>query len=167
MHGLFSAPPRHKSDGVAKTYVALSNRKPKKKMGRVSGDMERSRRGSWKLTRGTTDPAVTQFESTSYVADDGRRLYFFVVKPLTGRTHQIRVALKSLGAPILGDERYANALDASEYDRTYLHSSSMSFTLPGDERIDAVCRPCPRDDGKYFADEAFGALWDLTNDNTS
>ena len=157
----FSAPSgrQDQRDRVHKTYVALSNRKPKKKMGRIVGDMEKSRRGSWKLSRQTTNPAVTTFESTSYLsACDDRRLYFFVVRPLTGRTHQIRVALKSVGAPILGDERYANSTDASGYDRAYLHSATMSFKLPGDEKVDVICRP-EEEDGMYFADEAFNGLW--------
>ena len=34
----------------------------------------------------------------------GRPLRAFLLKPVTGRTHQLRVAMKSLGAPVLGDE---------------------------------------------------------------
>jgi tRNA pseudouridine32 synthase/23S rRNA pseudouridine746 synthase len=55
------------------------------------------------LARSTQNPAVTRFASA---AVPGRRpgLRAYLLKPETGRTHQLRVAMKSLGAPILGDE---------------------------------------------------------------
>lgn len=88
---------------VHKYYVALSDRKPSKKMGSVVGDMEKGRRGAWLLARTHADPAVTRF--TSVGVPGGRPgLRAFLLKPETGRTHQLRVALKSLGAPVLGDE---------------------------------------------------------------
>lgn len=166
---LFSSSSKQPAERVNKTYVALSSRKPKKKMGRIVGDMDKGRRGSWKLTRTTVNPAITTFQSFSYVTDIGstetnaidQRLYYFIVRPHTGRTHQIRVALKSVGAPILGDERYANANDARHIDRAYLHSAAMSFTLPGDELIDVVCPPFD-EDGIYFADDAFRTMWNDT-----
>lgn len=46
---------------VEKFYLALSDRSPRKKQGWVIGDMERSRRASWKLLPTRQDPAVTQF----------------------------------------------------------------------------------------------------------
>ncbi len=160
---------------VVKTYVALSSRKPKKKMGRIVGDMEKSRRGSWKLLRTTENPAITTFESSTYstiVADEPateQRLYYFVVRPRTGRTHQIRVALKSMASPILGDDRYGNADEARRLDRAYLHSAAMSFKLPGGELINVVCPPFGDNadgeddggggDGVYFCDEAFRKAW--------
>ncbi len=108
---------------VTKFYLALSLKKPKKKQGLIKGDMEKARRGSWKLVKSLNNPAVTQF--FSYSVDEGLRL--FVVKPQTGKTHQIRVALKSIGSPILGDSRYAG--DAA--DRGYLHAYSLGFDLDG------------------------------------
>jgi tRNA pseudouridine32 synthase/23S rRNA pseudouridine746 synthase len=152
---------------VNKTYVALSNRKPKKKMGRITGDMVKSRRGSWKLARSTENPSTTTFESISYQtsvdsdASASNRMYAFVVRPLTGRTHQIRVALKSIGSPILGDARYGNALEARDMDRTYLHSASIAFNLDGED-IHVVCPPFGDemdDAGVYFADKAFKDVW--------
>lgn len=106
-----------------KFYLALSAKKPLKKQGCVAGDMQPARDGNWRLLRSHMHPAITRFYSRSLCP--GRRL--FVVKPLTGKTHQIRVALKSLGAPILGDSRYGGAAA----DRTYLHAYSLGFTLAG------------------------------------
>ncbi|OTW27794.1 RNA pseudouridine synthase, partial [Vibrio parahaemolyticus] len=84
---------------VEKFYLAIGSKKPKKKQGLVAGDMERSRRSSWKLVNSKNNPAVTQFFSLA--AEPGERL--FLCKPHTGKTHQIRVALKSVGSGIVGD----------------------------------------------------------------
>ncbi len=104
---------------VDKTYLALSQHKPKKKQGWIKGDMERGRRGSWLLTRSMHNPAITWFDS--FGLGDGLRL--FKVQPKTGKTHQIRVALKSLGSPIIGDELYG----APPSDRVYLHAAQLKF----------------------------------------
>lgn len=127
---------------VEKLYLAISDKKPKKKQGWIKGDMAKSRNGSWKLMHTTENPAITYFQSTN-LALPGHRLFF--VHPQTGKTHQIRVALKSLGAPILGDTRYAG----TEAERVYLHAFRLKFHLMGkeytavtwpawDEKIDGI-----------------------------
>eukprot|EP00976_Prorocentrum_cordatum_P075466 1181919-Prorocentrum_minimum.AAC.4 len=117
-------------------------------MGRVVGDMERSRRASWKLLRTTNNPAVTKFATfpiqrpVSAAGDDLRdvsqlsaapslQLRLFLLKPETGRTHQLRVAMKSLGAPVLGDPTYSHADEAKQHSRTYLHATAIRFRLGG------------------------------------
>lgn len=118
---------------VSKFYLALGSKKPKKKQGLVSGDMERSRRSSWKLVNSQNNPAITQFFSAA--AEPGERL--FLCKPHTGKTHQIRVALKSVGSPIVGDAIY-NA--ASSADRGYLHAFALGFTYLN-QSYQFVCDP--------------------------
>ncbi len=108
---------------VHKLYLAIATKKPKKKQGAIVGDMVRSRRRSWKLAATRSNPAVTQFFSRSLSA--GLRLY--ILQPRTGKTHQLRVAMKSLGAPILGDDLYAG----DTADRTYLHSCVLAFLFRG------------------------------------
>jgi tRNA pseudouridine32 synthase/23S rRNA pseudouridine746 synthase len=106
-----------------KLYLALSDRKPGKKQGLIRGDMEKARGGSWKLTRGSANPAITRFYSTPLA--EGLRA--FLLQPHTGKTHQLRVALKSLGSPILGDDRYGG----SPADRGYLHAWKLDFEWQG------------------------------------
>lgn len=112
---------------IEKYYLAISDKKPKKKQGLISGDMVRSRRGSWKLTMAQKNPAVSQFFSRAL--GDGKRL--FLIKPHTGKTHQIRVALKSVGSPILGDKVYGDSEASAVVDRTYLHAYLLAFSLAG------------------------------------
>lgn len=113
---------------IDKFYLAISDKKPKKSQGLIKGGMEKSRRAMWKLTRGKDNFAMTQF--FSYGLGNGKRL--FVVKPLTGKTHQIRVALKSLGSAICGDPTYASET-ADQFDRGYLHAYLLKFNLAGEQ----------------------------------
>jgi tRNA pseudouridine32 synthase/23S rRNA pseudouridine746 synthase len=114
------------SHSIEKYYCAIAGNKPKKKQGSVIGDMVPLRGGMWKLTHTTVNPAITHFFSSGL--GNGFRLY--IIKIRTGRTHQIRVALKSIGVPILGDALY-NRGDTTEGvlpDRPYLHSYAIRFT---------------------------------------
>lgn len=122
--------------------------------GSVIGDMTRGRRGSWMLQRTTVNPAITRFTSVAVTGQPpGTRA--FLLKPETGRTHQLRVALKSLGSPVLGDQRYANAAEAREVDRAYLHCAALRLTVLG-ERLQVVCPPAH---GAVFASEGFQGVW--------
>ena len=108
---------------VEKYYLALLDRKPKKKQGLIKGDMAKSRQGSWKLLPSQQNPALTQFFSYGLTPE----LRLAVLKPLSGKTHQIRVAMKALAAPVIGDTRYGG----TDSDRLYLHAYSLAFSHAG------------------------------------
>lgn len=110
---------------IQKTYLALSNQKPKKKQGLIVGDMQKARNGAWKLCPSKENPAITRFESVSCEPN----LRLFILKPQTGKTHQLRVAMKSLGSPILGDLLYGK--NTENIDRTYLHAARLQFEFKG------------------------------------
>lgn len=127
---------------IEKYYLAISMRKPKKKMGWIKGDMASARRGDYKLLVTMNNPAITRFISCALRTHERG----FLIKPHTGKTHQIRVALKSLGSPIAGDERYAASDEARKEDRGYLHAYALRFRL-GDEEF---CFVSPPDEGERF-----------------
>ena len=56
-------------------------------------------------------------------------LRLFTLKPQTGKTHQLRVAMKSLASPILGDALYGK--NTENIDRTYLHAARLQFEFKG------------------------------------
>ncbi|KZY43672.1 MULTISPECIES: pseudouridine synthase [unclassified Oleiphilus] len=144
---------------IEKYYLALSTKKPGKKQGAVAGDMVKGRRGSYLLRREKTNPAVTRFfakaldpmlnKDTELSTKEG--YWLFALKPETGKTHQLRVALKSLASPILGDERYSGM----KADRGYLHAYKMCFDLFG-QRYDIT--------DENFQGEAF-SLTSLSESN--
>ncbi|WP_306518194.1 TIGR01621 family pseudouridine synthase [Rheinheimera sp.] len=139
---------------IQKYYLALSTGKNTKKQGWVKGDMAPARRGAYKLLSSHDNPAVSYFVSTGFVSAGfateqetlPARLRLYLIKPFTGKTHQIRVALKSVSAPILGDELY----QADPSDRVYLHAYALCFYYKNqDWRF--VCAP---DSGQYFLTSA-------------
>ncbi|WP_028454725.1 pseudouridine synthase [Chitinilyticum litopenaei] len=128
---------------IEKYYLALSPRQPAKKQGWVRGKMLKGRNGSWRLTRDEGLPAVTQFFSSGL----GNGLRAFVLRPLSGRTHQLRVAMKSLGSPILGDARYGGA----NAERLYLHAWALRLRWRGE----ILHWHLPPDGGEHFLEPAF------------
>lgn len=53
------------------------------------------------------------------------------LKPTTGRTHQLRVHLKYLGTPILGDVVYGDEKANRDANRLFLHAKQLEITIPG------------------------------------
>ena len=128
---------------VEKYYLAIADKKPSKKQGLIKGDMDKSRRGMFKLLRTMENPAITQF--FSYSIANKQRLY--LLKPHSGKTHQLRVALASIGAPIVGDPLYYSTSPA---DRGYLHAYALKFTYLG-EKFEFTSLPTK---GEYYLNEA-------------
>lgn len=63
----------------------------------------------------------------------------------TGRTHQIRVHLRSIGHPVVGDDRYGGARQSLPLDRPFLHAESLGLDHPGTgERLE-LSSPLPAD----------------------
>ena len=67
---------------------------------------------------------VHRYESPAQVAELACRLE-------TGRTHQIRVHLESIGHPVVGDKRYGGRRRNLELDRPFLHARRLCFRHPG------------------------------------
>ena len=128
---------------IEKYYLAIADKKPSKKQGLIKGDMAKSRRGMFKLLRTMENPAITQF--FSYSIANKQRLY--LLKPHSGKTHQLRVALASIGAPIVGDPLYYSTSPA---DRGYLHAYALKFTYLGEE-FEFTSLPTK---GEYYLNEA-------------
>lgn len=129
---------------VGKTYVALSLHRPVKKMGSIKGDLQKGRGGSYRLLRSNHNPSLTRFQSFYLQAVEQR---VFILEPKTGQTHQLRVHLKSIGSPILGDMRYSG----DESDRMYLACVKLEFKLNGEQfRFEHLPKT-----GKHFANEGF------------
>ncbi len=75
----------------------------------------------------TGKPAQTEYEVVEYAADNTARV---VLKPITGRSHQLRVHMLALGHPILGDRFYASPEARAMAPRLLLHAEMLTITHP-------------------------------------
>jgi len=66
------------------------------------------------------------------------------VRPVTGRTHQIRVHLTSIGHPLVGDTLYSNK-KTDLVERQFLHAEKLAFELPSTGKILEISSPLPSD----------------------
>lgn len=125
---------------VEKIYWAVARGIPRAAEGRIDAPLKKlsTRSGGWRMA----------------IAEDGQRsvtdyrllgrangLSWIECRPRTGRTHQIRVHLASLGCPILGDAQYG---DAAQEKDIPLHLHSRGITVPlyqNREPITVIARP--------------------------
>lgn len=87
--------------------------------------------------------AISKIQVLAY----NEKISLVLVKPKTGRTHQIRVHLKYVGAPVLGDEIYgqSRANQALGISRQMLHAYRLSFSHPITNAVLSLCAPLPED----------------------
>lgn len=100
------------------------------------------------LKRPTTfkvDPNGKPAETFYKVLQENADYSLVELRPTTGRTHQLRVHLKYLGHPILGDRVYGE----KKADRLYLHARELEITLPGGKRQSFVA-PLPKEFENVF-----------------
>ena len=76
------------------------------------------------------DPNGKEAETFYKVLKTNGQRTLVELKPTTGRTHQLRVHMKYLGHPIVGDPVYGDG----NADRLYLHACQLEITLPGGQR---------------------------------
>ncbi len=108
MLGLF------KNRKIRKTYLALAAGWPVRNEGRITNPLEGK-------------SAVTYYR----VVEKRKGFCVLEVKPLTGRTNQIRIHLKQLGHPVLGEDRFALRRDFKiKARRLCLHAQGLEFRHP-------------------------------------
>ena len=134
---------------IAKTYVALVHGKLKSRTGTVDTPIA-IKRGSVKRTVHSgkmLKDAITDYTVVKYLNGEGGASYSLVeVRPRTGRTHQIRVHLSSIGHPVVGDVLYGGKArrKAQSVQRLMLHALSLEFTTRRGRRLKLEAEP-PRE----------------------
>ena len=116
---------------VKKTYIALTEGKlsPKEAIVDISIERNSSDPKRFKVSN-YGKPAQTTYKVVNQININHRYYSVVELQPKTGRTHQIRLHLKYLGAPIVGDDFYGGR----KADRLYLHAHTLEITLPDSAR---------------------------------
>ena len=127
---------------VSKTYRALVDNSPASQSlpdeGLIDRPIDRSPKAANKFRVSLNGkPAQTEWHKQPLKPKD--RYLGLDLKPLTGRTHQLRVHLASLGCPIVGDKLYGGSIGP----RMALHSYRLSFNHPRSGQRQTFVAPLP------------------------
>ncbi len=126
---------------LSKTYTALVRGKVEYEEGHVSAALDRHPKIRYK--RAVSDSETAKLAETKYrVLKRFRYATLLEIRPLTGRTHQIRVHMAHLGYPVVGDVIYGTK---KEGERLALHASKIEFAHPKDGKIMKFESPLPDD----------------------
>ncbi len=123
---------------VEKTYLALVQGSVRMDSGRIAKPITRDPKHRTRMTAALDSgrPALTDYR----VLERFEKFTYLEVRIGTGRTHQIRVHLASLGHPVAGDRLYGGA----PAERIFLHAWRIGFVSPATgERISVVAPLAP------------------------
>ena len=145
---------------VRKTYVALVHGWLTRDRGTVSSAISRDslRRTRMTTRRASGRAAITHYEVNRRV--DSRFGKFTLLKLAieTGRTHQIRVHMASLGHPVVGDTLYgaprelvSKTQEGMQLPRNFLHAAELEFTHPRSREPLHLLRPIPEELERFLS----------------
>jgi len=121
---------------VKKEYMALVRGNPKNGFGSI--DLPLGKVGTRQTTQinGKRELKVREAHTDYQVEKRYEDYALLRVRPLTGRTHQIRVHLKAIGHPVVGDTEYGPRSPLpSGLDRMFLHAERLEITSPEGPRL--------------------------------
>jgi 23S rRNA pseudouridine1911/1915/1917 synthase len=139
-------PPR----SIHRTYLALTRRPPRGKVlpkaGEINAAVERDTANRQRMRTGSAKEALTRYR----VVEELKEALLLELVLETGRTHQIRVHLESIGVPVLGDPLYRRGAVAAlppgvTLSRQALHATRLEFLHPLRGEMVEFRSPLPED----------------------
>jgi 23S rRNA pseudouridine1911/1915/1917 synthase len=128
---------------VEKTYLGLIRGKMSEKKGKISWSIGRHVKHGERISVKTKKPR--EAETHYSVQKEYEEYSLLEIKPLTGRTHQIRVHMAASGHPLAGDTRYGHRKSKPSFPRLFLHASCLSFIHPETQKRIEFSSPLPQD----------------------
>lgn len=150
---------------VKKTYIALVHGWPKQSSGTIAAPISRDRVRRTRMTTrsGQGREAVSHYKVLRRIDSAAGRFTLLEVKIDTGRTHQIRVHLASLGHPVVGDTLYGapRLLRASgktlkqtqsepTLPRNFLHAAELQFEHPKSGKMVSLKAALPEELNEFL-----------------
>jgi 23S rRNA pseudouridine955/2504/2580 synthase len=132
-----------------KTYWAAVAGVPERRHGRIDRPLAKRRSAMGQAEKMATTVEDGQAAATLFrvVRTAGRRAAWLQLRPLTGRTHQLRAHCAAIGHPILGDGKYGGPAaflpDAGVARRLHLHAREIAIPHPADGTTLRVSAPLP------------------------
>jgi len=145
---------------VRKTYLALVHGAVKHEYGTISSAISRDRvRRTRMTTRGSAGrDAVTHYKVVERIDSAYGKFTLLELRIDTGRTHQIRVHLASLGHPVVGDALYGAPREVRgknqptiSLPRNFLHAAALQFHHPRSDELLVFSRPLPPGLSEFLA----------------
>ncbi|XOV81050.1 MAG: pseudouridine synthase [Aestuariibacter sp.] len=126
---------------INKQYLARVAGVPAQPAGRVDLPLicDWPNRPKQKVDMAGGKSAQTDWQCLHSLADESLML----LKPITGRSHQLRVHMQSLGHTILGDRLYADEATKAKAPRLQLHATTIEFAHPSSGEQVKFTSPCP------------------------
>ena len=131
---------------IRKFYWAIASRTPKKSASVIRRPIleETDDKKTARISSGGK-PAVTAYRVLQVAQAAGQHGALLECRPVTGRLHQVRLHLESIGCPILGDDVYAPKSAAGASPRLALHAHRIAFAHPITGAAVDVRSPWPKD----------------------
>ena len=122
-----------------KRYIAHVDRAPTPPQGLIDRPIgpDRERRPRYRVDEDQGRPSQTRYAVLNETAEYAR----LALEPITGRSHQLRVHMLSIGHPIQGDTLYHS--HAQNHARLMLHAESLTFPDPSNGDTQTFNDPAP------------------------
>ena len=117
-----------KDRNIHKVYWALCKGVPSVKKGTISFPLSKKKIGG--VEKMVPDDQGVPAETEYQVLEKSSGISLLEVRPLTGRTHQIRVHCAASGFPLLGDKKYGD-----KKDKYFLHLHAKSIQIPDEDGV--------------------------------
>jgi 23S rRNA pseudouridine955/2504/2580 synthase len=138
------------SRDASKVYWALVKGVPSEKRGLIRAALAKEglRGKDERMETVDADEEGAKFALTEYavMGQAGQDYAWVAARPVTGRTHQIRVHLASLGTPIIGDFKYGGVAARGQgalADKLHLHARSIDIARPDGGRLQVIAPLSP------------------------
>ena len=137
-----------KNREIEKTYWAIVKNKPKTEKGALTHFLKKNQKRNKSFAYKKEESGLLKSELNYKLIKKLDRYFLLEVKPKTGRHHQIRVQVSSIGCPIKGDIKYG--FDRTNKDSSiHLHARKIKFIHPVQNREIEIIAPPPLHDNLW------------------